>query len=169
MNLPVKLDDKKILQQKEFANSLVKSLNDAEKHSLKLWCQDLLIVRNSSVNKIQKIKSIVEATGKRKVIFPVLKSIYKSVKKYAWQDRGVKSRFGIIGIGVGATFFAGQSAGIAALGSAIGVPLWVVFGAGGTFAGFIVEEAERNFNKKEAFIDVKYQDITLDESGKNND
>ena len=33
----------------------------------------------------------------------------------------------------------GQGAGIAALGTAIGVPLWVVFGAGAAFLGEIYE------------------------------
>ena len=36
--------------------------------------------------------------------------------------------------------FGGQGAGIAALGAAIGVPLWVVFGAGAAFAGVLYEE-----------------------------
>ena len=40
---------------------------------------------------------------------------------------------------------AGQGAVIVALGGAIGVPLWVVFGAGGAFAGLLIEEIERTF------------------------
>jgi hypothetical protein len=38
----------------------------------------------------------------------------------------------------------GQGAGIAALGGAIGLPLWVVFGAGGAFLGVLIEEIRKS-------------------------
>lgn len=44
--------------------------------------------------------------------------------------------------------FSGQGAGIAALGGAIGVPLWVVFGAGGAFVGVFIDEAKRRVDDK---------------------
>ena len=96
-------------------------------------------------------------TKDKRIIFPILKSISKAVKKFAWDKRNAKSRLGILGLGLGLTVFAGQSAGIAALGSAVGVPLWIVFGAGGTFAGFIIEEIERNHKHNTTIIDVEYE------------
>jgi hypothetical protein len=47
------------------------------------------------------------------------------------------------GAAVGVALFGGQSAGIAALGTAIGVPLWVVFGAGAAFAKSLHSELGR--------------------------
>jgi hypothetical protein len=40
----------------------------------------------------------------------------------------------------GVALFGGQGAGVAALGTAVGVPLWVIFGAGGAFMGVLYEE-----------------------------
>jgi len=37
----------------------------------------------------------------------------------------------------------GAGAGIAALGTAAGVPLWIVFGAGGAFAGMLADEIQK--------------------------
>jgi hypothetical protein len=42
----------------------------------------------------------------------------------------------------GVALFGGKAAGIAALGTAIAVPLWIVLGAGGAFAGVLIEIIE---------------------------
>ena len=48
-----------------------------------------------------------------------------------------------MGAAVTALTLSGQGAGIAALGGAIGVPLFVVFGAGGALAGVIIDEVRK--------------------------
>jgi len=75
------------------------------------------------------------------------------LKDKLWVQRNTSSRLAIIGTGIGLSFFYGQGAGIAALGGAIGVPLWVVFGAGGAYAGTIIEAAKRKNND---IIDAEY-------------
>jgi hypothetical protein len=46
-------------------------------------------------------------------------------------------------------------AGIAAMGTAIGVPLWVVIGAGATFAGAIVDEVKsRPGNPRTSYTEI---------------
>ncbi len=65
-------------------------------------------------------------------------------KRLTWDERGLKSRLGLSGAAAGLVIFGGQGAGIAALGTAIAVPLWVVLGAGATFAGFLYEELTRS-------------------------
>jgi hypothetical protein len=62
------------------------------------------------------------------------------MKRLAWDDRSVKARFGLSGAAIAALAFGGQGAGIVALGTGIGVPLWVVFGAGAAFLGVLYEE-----------------------------
>jgi hypothetical protein len=66
--------------------------------------------------------------------------IAKSLKTAAWDKRGLPARLALSAAIAGVLFFGGQGAGIAALGSAIGLPLWVVFGAGGAFLGVLYEE-----------------------------
>lgn len=150
-------------QQRDFAKRLMREIPYEHQVIVSSWFQDLIDIKNSDVSKRQKVKSIFQATKKRKIIFPTIKLISKKVKQYAWDDRKAKGRIGIVGIGIGVTFFAGQSAGIAALGGAVGVPLWVVFGAGGTFAGFCIEEYERVKKNKDTVVDVEYEDVSHDE------
>lgn len=68
------------------------------------------------------------------------KLAFESLKSVAWEDRGLVARAGIVSAVVAAVLFGGQGAGIAALGTAIGVPLWVVFGAGGAFIAALYKE-----------------------------
>lgn len=65
--------------------------------------------------------------------------IAAALKDLAWDNRGLPARLGISAAILTAIAFGGQGAGIAALGTAIGVPLWLVFGAGAAFAGELYE------------------------------
>lgn len=57
-------------------------------------------------------------------------------------DRGLKSKWGLSAAGAAAVAFGTQGAGIAALGGAIRVPLWLVFGAGGAFLAMLYQELQ---------------------------
>jgi hypothetical protein len=74
-------------------------------------------------------------TYRSDVVLAVLTSTGSAVKDAAWDDRSWSARLGIGGAALVATTFGSQGAGIAALGSAIGVPLWIVIGAGGSLPG----------------------------------
>ncbi|KQP30603.1 hypothetical protein ASF49_13955 [Methylobacterium sp. Leaf104] len=78
-----------------------------------------------------------------KAVWPVVKIIGRQTKRVTWDDRSTTARFGLGGAIAGAVLFGGQSAGIAALGTAVGVPLWVVLGAGASFANVLREELSR--------------------------
>lgn len=79
-------------------------------------------------------------TASEKVVWPIAKTIAAEVKRVVWEDRGLPARIGAGAAAIGAVVLGGQSAGIAALGTAVGVPLWIVLGAGGAFAGVLIEE-----------------------------
>ena len=78
----------------------------------------------------------------------------KSVKSF-WDNRSFPTKIGLGASSVALIVFGTQGAGIAALGTAIGIPLWVVFGAGATFAGVLYEEIT---GKK---VDTKFIDIPV--------
>ncbi len=88
--------------------------------------EDLLTTYHSNLNGIAKLKRCATLTA-------------KAVKELGWDNRGLSGRLGIATAIATAVIFGGQGAGIAALGTAIGVPLWVVFGAGAAFLGDIYE------------------------------
>ncbi|MCX7144191.1 MAG: hypothetical protein NT123_24775, partial [Proteobacteria bacterium] len=83
------------------------------------------------------------ATTDSKVIEPFVQTIGREIKRMGWDDRSWPARIGL-GAAAVALFLPGKgAAGLAAFGGAISVPLWIVFGAGGAFAGVIIDEINR--------------------------
>ena len=127
-------------KQRQIAVKIVSSANAAEKEALRIWIERLLALKASNLPTAQKAKRAITLTAESKVVVPSVKIIARETKRLAWDERGLKGRLGLGGAAIGAAMFGGQGAGIAALGTAIGVPLWLVFGAGAAFAGVLYEE-----------------------------
>ena len=127
-------------KQRQIAVKIVSSANAAEKEALRICIERLLALKASNLPTAQKAKRAITLTAESKVVVPSVKIIARETKRLAWDERGLKGRLGLGGAAIGAAMFGGQGAGIAALGTAIGVPLWVVFGAGAAFAGVLYEE-----------------------------
>lgn len=134
------MSDSRIEKQKELAVRIASNASRSEKEALRLWIERLLEIKASSLPVAQKAKQALSATSGSDVILPTVKIIAREAKRLAWDDRGLKGRLGMGGAAVGIALFGGQGAGIAALGTAIGVPLWVVFGAGAAFVGLLYEQ-----------------------------
>lgn len=118
-----------------------------ERAVLLRWAQQMVAVRESDGLPIEKAKRAILLTVQSGAIQPFLVFIGGEIKRVGWDERGLPERLALSAAATAALLFSGQGAGIAALGGAIGVPLWVVFGAGGAFAGVIIEEINRR-NKK---------------------
>jgi len=105
---------------------------------------DLVNTYNSKLPNIAKLKQAAALTG-------------KALKELGWDNRGLSGRLGIATAIGTVVIFGGQGAGIAALGTAIGVPLWVVFGAGAAFLGEIYERftGKRRLETTDTVIDAK--------------
>lgn len=134
------MPDQSLENQKHLAIKIAASANAAEKEALRLWIERLLELKVTNLPVAQKAKQAISLTANSKVVLPTIKSISRETKRLAWDKRGFKGRLGLGGAAVGVALFGGQGAGIAALGTAIGVPLWVVFGAGAAFVGVLYEE-----------------------------
>lgn len=147
-------------RQKNFAVTLVRSASATERDALASWLEKLLAIRKSAYSVAQKIKQTLAATKEHKILWPLLKIISSEAKKNLWDNRSTKGRLGVLGVSTGILFFGGQSAGIAALGGAVGLPLWIVLGAGATFAGYVLDEIHKNtFRHKDDVITVEYEVI----------
>ncbi|MER9003084.1 MULTISPECIES: hypothetical protein [unclassified Mesorhizobium] len=108
--------------------------------ALQAWTLKLLDIRNSDLPAHVKAKHAIAATISSKVIWPIVKIVALQTKSQGWDNRTTAQRLGLGAAAVGVALFGGQSAGIAALGGAVGVPLWVVLGAGSMFARYLYEE-----------------------------
>lgn len=137
------MNDKRSDHSRALAVRIATTANDAEKEAIRVWIERLLAVKDANLPALQKARKAIIITAESKVVLPTVKIIARESKRLAWDDRGLKGRLGIGGAAVGLTLFGGQSAGLAALGTAIGVPLWVIFGAGAAFVGVLYEEVTR--------------------------
>lgn len=111
-----------------------------EKEAIALWIDGLLAIRAANSTSVNKARQAIRLTAANRVAVSMARMIARETKRVAWDDRGVKAKLGLSGAAAGIILLGGQSAGIAALGTAIGVPLWVVIGAGGAFVGMLYEE-----------------------------
>lgn len=110
-------------EQRTVAIRVSESASEQEREALLLWMLQLVHIHDSGASTLQKAKQALQVTSQSKVVWPVVKILAQEVKRLGWDERGTKSRFGIIGSGAGLVLFGTQGAGIAALGTAIGVPL----------------------------------------------
>lgn len=111
-----------------------------ERRQLADWVNNLVKIRGGNDGALIKSKNAIATTMNFGVTWPIVKLIAIEVKRHAWDDRGLKGRSGISFATAGLVLFGSHGAGIAALGGAIGVPLWLVIGAGGTFLAMLYEE-----------------------------
>jgi hypothetical protein len=130
--------DKEVSSQQQIAIRIAESATQIEREAMKVWLRGLLDIRSSNISSLAKAKKALGITVANKVLWPMIKLIYREIKRYAWDNRSAKVRRSYAGVALALATVGGQSAGIAAMGGAIAVPLWVVFGAGAAFAPILL-------------------------------
>ena len=150
-------------QQRRLAVTIVEATPLEHRPALMLWAQRLRDIAASDLSKVRKAKEALAATKESRLIWPIIKTAAARLKQMGWVDRSPKAKVFMVTAAVSATLFGGKAAGIAALGTAIGVPLWVVFGAGAAFATGIVEEIRRKSRSTGASSGATYTVIDADE------
>jgi hypothetical protein len=127
-------------RQKALVVRIARAVDDPVNDALRLWIAGLLEIRDSNLTTLQKAQRALALTAQKKIVAPIVKTIAREVKRVGWEERTATGRSGLLAAGVGLALFGGQSAGLAAFGTAIGVPLWVVFGAGAAFVAALYKE-----------------------------
>jgi hypothetical protein len=130
--------------QRTMALAVIKYASVSDREILLRWARDLLQIRDSDQSALDKAKAAIRCTVESKAITPFVTMLGGEIKRIGWDERGLPARIGLSAAAIAAVAFSGKGAGIAALGGAIGVPLWVVLGAGGAFAGVLIEEIQRS-------------------------
>ncbi len=133
---------------KQFALVLVENTTELERNAFADWLNSLIVIRQESGSKWQKARRSIQLTLRSQVVWPTVRLLARELKRNAWDDRKPATRFAAAGALGGALAFGSQGAGIAALGTAIGVPLWIVTGAGAAFAGAVLEELRAAATRK---------------------
>jgi len=157
-------------EERGVAVRIAEAASPGEREALLYWMIQLLHIRDSKVSSIQKAKQAVLLTIRSEVTWPVVKMLAAELKRVGWNERTTKGRAGLLTAGGALAIFGSQGAGIAALGTAIGVPLWIVLGAGAYFAtGFIQELIERMPKEsRPKFKDGTYENVDVEPNDKTN-
>lgn len=121
---------------------LNRHLTDEQRQDLIRWSEELLAIRESDVPPLEKARRALEETYRARVVLAFLSGAGGTLRQVAWDDRSWAARLGLGGAAFAVAAFGGQGAGLAAVGTAIAVPLWIVLGAGGSFAGMLIDELQ---------------------------
>ena len=153
MNDLVLVKDKETLKTIDI---IVEKTTAEEKQQLLILLDTLLEIRERDITRHQKIKETLKLFKQSKAALPLLKHI----KPLIWDNRSLAWKAGIT-LTAGVAAFMPGNAGIAALGGAIGVPLWVVIGGGYAFAALAAEKIRTALrsNRKGDIVDVAYSVI----------
>ncbi len=127
-------------EHRQLARKIASVVTDREMIALREWVGTLLKIANSNLPVHIKAKDAIAASTKSEVMISTVTVLGRELKRFGWEERGLKGRLAFGGAAIGLIAFGGQSAGIAALGTAIGVPLWVVLGGGAALMGVFYEE-----------------------------
>ena|SRR5437016_3724042 len=150
MSLPTQ-DEPNTERALTIVRGVLADTSEADRRALLAWAEELLRVRESTLPVAQKARLALRASLRSEVAKPLVRVLAREgrelgirSKKTLWDDRGWGARLALSGVTLGSVVFSGQGAGIAAFGGAIGVPLWLVLGAGGAFLGCLVDELRKN-------------------------
>lgn len=109
--------------------------------------QRLLEVREMEASAKDKLRKALPDGDDTKAALEALQSSASHIKDLAWDDRTWPARVGIGAATIVAASLAGEAAGLALAGTAIAIPLWVVFGSGEDFAAALIADLEANLDE----------------------
>ncbi len=123
-------------------------LPPSEQHRLLEWSQGLGAIRYGTLRGGKKVVAMFALTRDKQAAWPLVKLMARAFKHIVWDARSWKFR---LGLGtVIATFVAIGNAATdtVALGGGIGLPLWVMIGAGGAVVGLLADKIETRMRKR---------------------
>jgi hypothetical protein len=135
------------LDMRALVDDLLSGLTSEERLALQIWLEELLVIRRYAGSNRQKMRLLLAALKKSQSIAPIAKTLFFKLKKHGWDGLGGVTKWAVGSAAVALFAFGGAGAGIAAFGGAIGIPLFIVFGAGGALAGTIIQEIDRRNSK----------------------
>ena len=130
-------------EHSKVARAVVRELDPEQRKVLAGYTASLVLLRAKDLPTQTKVLDSIDLTADPQVLGVLTKGSGRLLAKHAWKDRSWPARIGLSAAALASILTAGQGAGIALLGTAIGVPLWIVFGSGGAFAGELLDEIDR--------------------------
>ena len=121
---------------------LVEGSTPEERRAIAAWAQALLTIRNGSDDPFTKAREAFMATIDGKTAWPIIRRLGDAIKRNAWDERSNPERAGVAAATAMVALFGGMFAVLTALGSAIGAPMWIVFGSGDSIAHKLIAASD---------------------------
>jgi len=121
------------------AEELIEGATPEERAALAKWAAALLAARDSNDDPFTKARDAFTATVDSTTAWPIIRRLGDAIKRNAWDERSTTERAGVGAAAAMIALFGGTFAVLGALGTAVGTPLWVVFGSGDELARKLVE------------------------------
>lgn len=115
------------------AGRIAAAADVSERAALHAWSTELLAIRAADRGDFAKAKAALGATLARESLFPVVRVLGRELKRVGWDERGLLMRFGLVFLALTLARRGGKL-GLAVLGSALMVPVWMVLGDHGRLA-----------------------------------
>ncbi len=128
-------------QTYELAQRVWEQTAPAEREALLTWLRDLAKIRDSGDTLPSRAYQALSCTLSSKAVWPLVKQLGRETKRLGWDERSSRWRAFLGGSGAGLLLLGTQGAGIAALGGAIGVPLWLVVGSGAAVLDALIDSS----------------------------
>jgi len=123
------------------ATELTEGATPEQRAALAAWAAHLLSIRDDSEDGFGKARSALMATVDGKAAWPLIQRLGDAIKRNAWDERSGAERAAVGGATAMIALFGGGLAVLTVLGSAVGAPLWIVFGSGDGLARRLVAGA----------------------------
>lgn len=140
--------------EQKAVDAACEKMDESQKKAVIRLFRRLLDVREMDAGAHEKLRKALPDEEDTKAALDALQSSASHIKDLAWDDRTWPARVGIGAATVVAASVAGQSAAIALLGTAIAIPLWVVFGAGEDFAKALVAALEDSLQREANAVEI---------------
>jgi hypothetical protein len=128
---------------RKIVSETVSQMTDQERAEVLDWAnRSLVVVENKELTRTQKLIEL-RKVHPSKAALRIIAALARLTKSKVWDNQSWARRLGIAGLATGAAVFGSKAAGVAALGSAIGVPLALITGAGATVLGVIIDEVKK--------------------------
>lgn len=138
---------KQKVEMQNVVSLVTKELTAEEKSKVLQWAEkSLVVIENKSLSKAEKVKQLNKLeTPKAVMIF--FQALLRFLKNKAWTNQSWARRLGLIGATLGTAVFGTQAAGLATMGTGIGISLALVSTVGATFIGVLVDELSKEIKK----------------------
>ena len=138
---------KQKVEMQNVVSLVTKELTAEEKSKVLQWAEkSLVVIENKGLSKVEKVKQLNKLeTPKAVMIF--FQALLRFLKNKAWTNQSWARRLGLIGATLGTAVFGTQAAGLATMGTGIGISLALVSTVGATFIGVLVDELSKEIKK----------------------